>query len=126
MLPAELQVGRRAARPRPPAGVGKDREARPRAGPSDEMDGCSRQDPAYRPAKGRAPERGSFLFRPRGVPGRRSAGPWPGGSGAAGEPARRCAEPSAQRARHCVGAGGQPGARGPSDHTPPCAGGASG
>ena len=26
------------------------------------MDGCSRQDPAYRPAKGRAPARGSFLF----------------------------------------------------------------
>jgi hypothetical protein len=30
------------------------------------MDGCSRQDPAYRPAKGRAPSAGPFLLTPPG------------------------------------------------------------
>ena len=49
-LPAESQVGRRAARP-----------ARRRLTPRGQMDGCPRQDPAYRPAKERAPpQRGPF------------------------------------------------------------------
>jgi hypothetical protein len=41
-LPAELQVGRRA---RAPFGTATSRP--------DETDGCSRQDPAYRPATGK-------------------------------------------------------------------------
>ena len=56
MLPAELQVGRRAGGP---AAAG------PRGRVGGEMDGCSRQDPAYRPAKGRAPERGLSYSRAR-------------------------------------------------------------
>ena len=70
-LPAELQVGRRAE------------SRRRRRG---EMDGCSRQDPAYRPAKGRAPRGGpSYLKRPAhlvtpaiGGSGRNSGLGWPG------------------------------------------------
>jgi hypothetical protein len=49
-LPAELQVGRRA---RAPSGTAP--------AVTDETDGCSRQDPAYRPAKGSPRERGGFL-----------------------------------------------------------------
>ena len=60
-LPAELQVGRRA---RAPTGRSQDR--------SDEMDGCSGQNPAYRSAKERASTSGALSIV-RALGGARSA-----------------------------------------------------
>ena len=42
------------------------------------MDGCTRQNPAYRPANGRAPERGLFLYVLAAIAVALAAGP-PGG-----------------------------------------------